>query len=237
MPMITRNAAILMLFTFTVPLFAGCAVSPVKKFANQEVHLENSRRLATSRTPITWKPRVRHDFSSAKSMEDFTVAHGEWEISDGKLRATGGDTNRVILLARSENVPLRIEMDVTNVANADGSLGDITVLINTDNSDGFFSRGYTFTTGSYYNNCTTLYRSGRPLAKTEYSPVVSGAPNKVVIEVVDGHIRYWLNGMILLEAWDRDPLVIDPELWIGIRTWNTLMAVESFAVFEGVKGE
>ena len=126
--------------------------------------------------------------------------------------------------------PLRIELEVTNYANPDGSIGDITILLNAENSKDFFRSGYALTTGSYYNSCTTFYRLGKPIAKTEHSPLVSGKTYKVIIELVNGHIRYWLNDEIILEAWDTEQLKMNPELWMGIRTWNTKMSINWFAV-------
>ena len=131
--------------------------------------------------------------------------------------------------------PLRIELEVTNYANPDGSIGDITILINSENSGNFFRRGYALTTGSYYNNCTTFYRLGKAIARTEYSPLVSGKTYRVLIELIDGHIRYWLDDKIILESWDPNQLELDSNLWIGIRTWNTRMSVDWFAVYQGIR--
>lgn len=209
-------------------LISGCT-TPSNRFAEKNKFLLSSRTMGG--VEQIWKPVIRHDFDSKESIQNFHIVNGEWEINDGKLCAISGEQNRSVLLTPSINGPLRIELEVTNYANPDGSIGDITILINSENSPKFFSKGYALTTGSYYNNCTTFYKSGKPLANTEYSPLVSGKTYRVVIELIDGHIRYWLDDEILLEVWDSHPLERDPNLWIGVRTWNTRMAIDWFAVY------
>jgi hypothetical protein len=50
---------------------------------------------------------------------------------------------------------------------------------------------------------------------------------------MNGHIRYWLNGQIILEPWDDQPLDMDPSLWIGVRSWDTLMVIEKIVISKG----
>ena len=42
-----------------------------------------------------------------------------------------------------------------------------------------------------------------------------------------------LNGQILLEAWDPDPLEMDASRWIGLRTWATTMEVDNLIIYKG----
>ena len=215
-------------------LNSGYATSS-NHFAGKDKYLLSSRCVGYRKQSYQKQPCVKYDFTSEKAIRNFQIVNGKWEIKNGKLWAVSGEKNRSILLAQNKRGPLRIELEVTNYANPDGSIGDITVLINSENSDKFFERGYALTTGSYYNNCTTFYKCGKAIAKTEYSPLVSGKTYRVVIEFIDGHIRYWLNDKIILEAWDPKPQELDPNLWIGIRTWNTKMSVDWFAVYQGLK--
>ncbi|MBT4483873.1 MAG: hypothetical protein HOC71_09375, partial [Candidatus Latescibacteria bacterium] len=50
---------------------------------------------------------------------------------------------------------------------------------------------------------------------------------------VRGHIRYWLNGVIILEAWDQMPLEMEEGNWIGIRNWSTDMVIDDIEVYVG----
>ncbi|MDO9527779.1 MAG: hypothetical protein Q7J27_01325 [Syntrophales bacterium] len=217
-----------------LPLISGCTTSS-NHFAEKDKHLLGSRRVGYRKQTFQSQPCVRYDFTSEETIQNFQIVNGKWQIKNGKLWAVSGEKNRSILLAQSRRGPLRIELEVTNYANPDGSIGDITILINSENFDNFFGRGYALTTGSYYNNCTTFYRLGKAIAKTEYSPLVSGKTYRVLIELIDGHIRYWLNDKIILEAWDSKQLELDPNLWIGIRTWNTRMSVDWFAMYQGIE--
>jgi len=215
-------------------LISGCTTSS-NRFAEKDKHLMGSRRVGYKEQAFQKQPFIRHDFVLEETIRNFQIVNGKWEIKNGKLWTVSGEKNRSILLAHSKKGPLRIELEVTNYANPDGSIGDITVLINSENSDKFFGRGYALTTGSFYNNCTTFYRLGKAIAKTEYSQLVSGKVYRVTIELIDGHIRYWLNDKIILEAWDSNQLELDPNLWIGIRTWNTKMSLDWFAVYQGIR--
>ena len=188
---------------------------------------------------ITWVKTQSFDFEDPSTLSAFKQINGQWEIKGGKLWAVTGKTERVILLTQCSAGPIRIEFEATNYANDKGRIGDITVLINssaeTRDSPKWFneanSRGYLLTTGSYGNNCSTFYKKARPFARTELSPIESGKSNRMALELNKGHIRYWMNDRIILEAWDDDPLELDPNLWIGFRTFATLMAIDNVTVY------
>lgn len=209
----------------------GCVGGP-GRFVEKEAFLLRSRRVGDKKSAtFSETPRIRFDFDSEDELGDFKIAEGEWRIENGQLRAVAGKRNRAILLAKCVGQPLKIEFEVTNHANPDGSIGDITVLVDSTVGKDFFQSGYSLTTGSFYNNCSTFYKKGRAIAKTEYSPLVSGKTYQVAVEIVDGHIRYWLDDEIILEAWDPTPLKMEPTRWIGIRTWNTRMDVDWLEVY------
>ena len=181
---------------------------------------------------VKWEKVFSLMFDDAGELSRFTQAAGQWEIRDGKLWAAAGEKNRTILLAHVSGPTLRIEFEATSFADAAGALGDITVLLNASPGKSATANGYALTTGSYMNTCTTFYRQGRKLARTEYSPVVSGKINRMAIEFDRGHIRYWMNDEILLECWDENPLPIDGSLWMGVRTWATRMAIDNLTVYK-----
>jgi len=189
--------------------------------------LEASRKIRSA--AVEWEEVRRLTFADPAELADRPTPEGAWEIDDGKLWAAGGERNRAILLAPCAHDPVRIEFEAT-CYEADGRLGDITVLLNSVADKRFFGHGYALTTGSYWNNCTTFYKQGKAIARTEHSPVVSGRRNHVVLEFNRGHIRYWLNDRIILEAWDETPLAMDASLWIGVRTWATRMSVDNLVV-------
>lgn len=211
-------------------LFTGCATPPHPQ-ADTARYLEASRNLRHS--PVVWQPAQRFSFDRPSALEAFKIVYGDWEIADGRLRAVSGEGNRAILLTPSIAQPLQITFDATLERRPDGRSGDITVLINASADSRYFGSGYALTTGSFWNNCTTFYRLNRPIARTEHTPVRLNKPNRVRLEFVNGHIRYWLNERIILEAWDDAPLDMDPSLWIGIRTWGTNMQIENLSIRHG----
>lgn len=196
------------------------------------VSLGHSRNVRFQK--VTWKEVASFSFDNPADITGYPVPEGAWEIDSGTLRAVKGDRNRAILLLRTVGDTVRIEFDATNTADDMGRLGDITVLLNSVPGKNFFNHGYSLTTSSYWNSCTTFYKQGKSIAKTEYTPVISGKKHHVVLEFNKGHIRYWLDDMIILEAWDDTPLVMDAGNWIGIRTWATLMVVDNVVVYKSV---
>ncbi len=181
---------------------------------------------------IQWDLAHSFAFDETDDLEGFRVTEGEWDIHDGMLRAVGGDRNRAIMLVQSGYDPVRIEFDATNHSSR-GLIGDITILLDSRPEKTFFSDGYALTTGSYWNTCTTFYRRGVALANTAWSPVRSGQRNHIVFLFDRGHIRYEMNGEILLETWDVSPLRFSPDRWIGIRTWATSMEIDNVCIYQG----
>ncbi len=62
-----------------------------------------------------------------------------------------------------------------------------------------------------------------------------GKTHHVDVQIVANHIRYMLDGVIVLEAWDAEPFTVtDPaDHWLGIRTWETDMTIDNFTVWTG----
>lgn len=190
---------------------------------NYSQFLENSRAAAIY--DLLWEE------VALPSEQDFIVVEGEWKIQPGTWKAVAGKRNRAILIAQWNHSSVRIELEAhmqTSVENA--RIGDITILVGASPDTQYFRSGYALTTGSFWNQCTTFYRHGKMLARTEYSPVLHDQVNHVVLEMHAGHIRYWLNGEIILEAHDSAPLTFDNPGYIGIRTWDTDMTIRNFRI-------
>lgn len=203
---------------------------------------EQSRMLQSSRnatgSKVTWVPAITYTFDNPEQLQTFMPTAGKFEIRDGALRAIEGTTNRAIMLTKNNfGNYVRIEMEVTNFANPKtGRTGDISFLLNSvpvEKYEVFFFNGYSLTTASFANSNSAFYKKGKPIARTEYTPVVPGKKNIAVLEYANGHIRYWLNDQIILEAWDYDPLEMDPEQWIGVRSYDTEMVIDKLVISKG----
>ena len=217
--MVSRTALMVLV------LATGCTGVDTTEF------LRASRQIRA--TQVTWNDVQHFTFDEAGDIKGAPTPQGAWRVKSGKLHAVEGDGNRTILLASLNSNPMSIAFDATLCPANKGRIGDITVLINATDDSRFFFSGYALTTGSYWNNCTTFYRQGKPLARTELSPLRPGRTYRVRVELVGGHLRYWLDDRILLEAWDSQPLALAPDRWVGIRTWATHLILDNLTIQRG----
>ncbi len=190
--------------------------------------LRSSRNEASR--PIAWEVVQRFDFDAPAALAGCPQPAGVWRTEDGRLVAAEGNENRALLLCPLPPEPLRVQFQARLEPNEDGKIGDISVLLGATDSKRFFASGYSLTTGSYWNHCTTFYRLGRPLARTEWSPLQPNRWYRVTVERAGGHLRYWLDDQILLDAWDREPLEPAADAWLGLRTWDTRLLIDNLTV-------
>lgn len=191
-----------------------------------------------------WREASAWNFDDGKMPENFRVYDGQWEVANGKLRAAGGkdDDNRTLKIAACEWPAFKVEFDASLQAkpgvNAD-RICDIGVLFNADAETGHFREGYGVIAGAYFNQATVIYRLYIPYARTEWSPIVPGKTHHVVLEVVKPHIRFWIDGKIVLEAWERagkggadgsDFLEMDPKRVIALHTYDSVMEVDNLRI-------
>jgi len=162
-----------------------------------------------------------------------TPLTGTWEIADTALTATEGKGNRTVLLMPmpGDAVRLRFEARLTS-EHEKGWIGDISILVGViADEKKYWTSGYVLTSGSYWNNCTTFYRLGKGMARTETSPLRPGVWHVIDVEVAKGVLRYQVDGRVILEARDVEPLAIaDGERFIGLRTWETRLEVRGVEV-------
>lgn len=186
-------------------------------------YLLRSRRAPMNQ--IVWSAVPISRFDTPAALDVARIVAGEWAIEDEILVATAGVQHRAILLFPAAYDRFRLRFEARLHPNDEGRIGDISVLVNTTADPTFWTSGYALTTGSFYNHCSSFYRLGQHLARTEWSPVDSNRWHRVALAYDRGHIRYWLDDRILLEAWDPSPLPMSADRWIGLRTWNTRMEI------------
>jgi hypothetical protein len=234
-----------LVFLFASISLTGCAVTAPKATPNAvkpapdlRADLANSRRSNTQN--VEWTVVQNVNIKEPADIKGLPQPEGRWEVHQGKLVAVEGKRNRAILLAKSGHDPVRVEFDATLYPDAQGRIGDITVLLNSKvggKAKGWqkewWRSGYALTTASYWNQCTAFYRQGICIARTEYSPAKPRKQHHIKVEFVGGHIRYWLDNVILLDAWHPKPLPMSPDAWIGLRTWSTRMTVENVVISKG----
>jgi hypothetical protein len=192
----------------------------------------------------SWKEAAAWNFDDGFMPAGFKVFDGKWDVAGGKLRAISGkdDDNRTIKIANCIWPAFRLEFDAALHAKPGvpaGHVCDIGILLNANADTGEFRDGYAVLAGTYYNQATVLYRLYIPYARTEWSPIVPGKTHHIVLEVVKPHLRFWIDGRIVLEAWERrgfgpadgsDFIEMDPKRVIALHTYDTVMEVDNLRV-------
>src|SRR5262249_10908097 len=116
---------------------------------------------------------------------------------------------------------------------------DIGIRFNVNAQTGDYATGYFMLTGTYFNQASTLYRMNIPYARTEWSPIVPEKNHHVMLEVVKPHIRFWVDGRVVLEAWERrgrsgldhsDFIDMDPARVIALHTYDTTLEVDNLRI-------
>ena len=91
--------------------------------------------------------------------------------------------------------------------------------------------GYGLFVARYFNQDSVCYKNNQPIARTEWSPIVPGKPHHIVAEWNTVHLRLWVDGCVVIDAWDRtNPIPPDPAKWIGLAAYDTRMAIDNLII-------
>lgn len=232
------GTALLLVFTAVLGVWIGLALPPsrgadapaVPDPDEQRKYLELAR--AEHDFKVDWQPLHRFTFDDAEAMQGFRVGEGEWQIADGQLQAIGGkaDNYRTILLAPCPAGPIRIEFDATLFPRPDGRVGDIYLRLNADDK-GSTVKGYGLFVARYFNQDSVCYKHNQPITRTEWSPIVPGQRHHIIAEWNAVHLRLWVDGKVVIDAWDRtNPIPVDPNKWIGLAAYDTRLAVDNLVI-------
>ncbi len=239
MPRLSSKFALIAVPLLLLPLLAQAADPPAARQQDDQMRrfLEASRR--EHARPLDWQPVRRFDFDDPKTLDAFKVIKGRWVIKDGQLQAVGGEEDRSILIAPCQWPAVRVAFDVTLKPNAQNHVGDIGIRLSADPVTGSFSKGYTTIAAQYFNQATVCYRLSQPIARTECFSVEPGKKYHVALEfnIVsmsktrrEGHLRLWVDDKIILDAWDHQPVDLDPDRMIGLSTYGTDMIIDNLVL-------
>lgn len=240
MSVIVRSAIMLIAFTAIFAIWIGSAPSPSRGAGNapavpdvegQRKYLELAR--AEHDALLAWQPLTTFTFDNPADLKFLHVCDGEWKISNGQLQAVSGkpDNYRTILLAPCPAGPMRIEFDATLFPRPDCRIGDIYIRLNADPATGDATRGYGLFVARYFNQDSVCYKLNQPIARTEWSPIVPGQRHHIIAEWTTVHLRLYVDGRVILDAWDREkPIAPDPTKWIGLAVYDTLLSVDNFTI-------
>ena len=231
------------LSAMTLLLLLGATPSGSDWAEQKAKYLEASRR-EWNHTIADWHEVAAWTFEDGKMPADFQVYDGEWVVADGALRAVAGkpDDNRRIKIANCKWPAFRVEFDATLHAREGAPpdrIGDIGIGVNCDPLTGSFAQGYAMIAAQYFDQGTVFYRRNVPYARTEWSPIEPGRQHHLVLEVVKPHLRFWVDGRVLLDGWERagrdhqdfsDFMEMDPDRVIALHTYDSMMTVDNLKI-------
>lgn len=183
-----------------------------------------------------WRTVESCDFDDGKMPEGFQIFDGGWKIEKGSLWAFEGakEQNRTLGIEKCRWPAFRIEFDAVlrpSPGNAADHICDVAIRLNADPATGNFEKGYGVFTGHYGNQATTFYRLYIPYARTEFSPIEPGKKHHIALEVVKPHFRLWVDGKVVLDAWDRAGFMeMDPQKALALGTYDTLLEIDNLRI-------
>jgi hypothetical protein len=211
--------------------------------ATLETYLKSSRDEHNHHIK-NWKEVASHNFDDHKIPESFKVFDGNWDTQNGKLVARSGkkDGNRVIKIANCQWPAFKLEFDAmlsSNPGSPIDKVSDIGVHLNASDTDGNFRDGYGILAGTYGNQASVFYRLYIPYARTEWSPIVPGKTHHFTLEVVKPHFRYWVDGKVVLDVWERagkgrmdnsDFMEMDPTKAMNLYTYDSVLEIDNIKI-------
>jgi hypothetical protein len=173
------------------------------------------------------------DFERAQLGEDYKSTGGNWQIERGQLHVHGAK-NRPLWLLRALPQEIRIEFD----ARSDTAEGDIKVEVFGDGAshaeqESYVATSYVVIFGGWNNSANVLARMdehgddrvvGRPVK------VVPGKTYRFRIDRIDGTLTVWVDGELLVEMDDSEPLQGRGHDHFGFNNWKSSVWFDNLKV-------
>lgn len=173
------------------------------------------------------------DFERTQLGDDWHNTGGPWQVRDGALRVRGA-RNRPLWLRRTLPRDVRIEFDV----KSDSPEGDIKVEVFGDGSSRATSESYTATSyvvifGGWGNSTNLIARMdehGADRAEGPRRPVEQGRVYHVVIEREGDTIRAEVDGELLAELEDPEPLEGRGHDHFAFNNWQSELTFDNLEI-------
>ncbi len=164
------------------------------------------------------------DFERAQLGSDYRKTGGNWRIERGELHVRGAK-NHPLWLSRSLPHDVRVELD----ARSETPDGDIKVEVFGDGashatSDSYEATSYVIIFGGWNNSKNVLARMdehGPDRVVAETRKVEVGKTHHFRIERRGGILTVWVDGVVLLEMDDSDPLHGRGHDHFGFNNWQS----------------
>ncbi|PCJ56907.1 MAG: hypothetical protein COA79_17365 [Planctomycetota bacterium] len=188
---------------------------------NLQIFLDGNRK---------WNLIHEEDFSSLPDQDTlplkWNVLAGKWGIRDGAITPlTGG--NGVVHLDKQIQGDIRVEIEGYVSHNVNSELSLFLSAPNSNNSQ-YYEKGYCFQYGANYMEHSKIARDGLDIAFAPNIAPVQGKVHKVVGEILDGIIRFEIDGKEIIHQRDLLPLTGDR---IGLYSWSTGSHIKNIRIY------
>ena len=164
------------------------------------------------------------DFERAQLGSAYKKTGGSWRLEDGQLHVQGAK-NHPLWLLRTLPADVRVELDV----RSESPEGDIKVEIFGDGdshakTDSYTATGYVIIFGGWNNSKNVLARMDEHGADRVLGgprKVEPGATYRFRIERIGGTLAVWVDGDILLQMDDSEPLRGRGHDHFGFNNWQS----------------
>jgi len=164
------------------------------------------------------------DFERAELGDAYAATGGNWRIESGQLRVKGAK-NHPLWLLRTLPPDVRVEFD----ARSESPEGDIKVEIFGDGAsyakaDRYTATSYVIIFGGWNNSRNVLARldeHGRDRVVGRAQEVHAGRVYRFRIERIAGILTVWVDGVVLMEMDDSEPLRGRGHDHFGFNNWQS----------------
>ncbi len=164
------------------------------------------------------------DFERAELGKNYARTGGNWRIENGKLRVQGAK-NHPLWLLRTLPRDVRVELDARSMSES----GDIKVEIFGDGAsrataDSYTATGYVVIFGGWNNSKNVLARMdehGADRVVGKPRRVEPGRDYRFRIERIGGTLTVWVDGDVLLQIDDPEPLQGRGHDHFGFNNWQS----------------
>jgi len=183
--------------------------------------------------PVILGAPFTDSFERADLGQTWTTTGGNWRIVDGKLHVQGA-RNHPLWLRRRLPRDVRIEF----TARSDSPAGDIKVEIYGDGvsaatTDSYTATSYVIIFGGWNNSLDVLARMDEHADDRVARPsrrVETGRTYHFLIERRGGHIVAKVDGRVLVEMHDREPLTGRGHDHFGFNDWDAALTFDDLRI-------
>jgi hypothetical protein len=173
--------------------------------------------------PASWKLAWADDFDRAELGADWQVLKGSWSVKDGQLVTTGGS----LLTTRKFPGLQRLEFRASVTPNP--GISDLSPFIHCGPAG--HSSGYLLQFGGNNNSVNSIQRKGNVLAKNSDVRIEAGKVYTIVAEFDGSTIRLTVDGKIVMQHADPQPLVGPANEQVGFYVHEGAVKIDQVKVF------